>query len=212
MLLTCIKNCHNVLMLQATRSFRFTEETLARIDQFVAGKLLAERHGLDGHHATDLWVFPQVHHPHGALAKLFVDLVAAQHWFFHCAAVQQHGPAWMCSTATQYDRLRQILGPVQFRLQILVVLVVGRHVLIHGLGLVELALAFEIQRQVVHIAHHRVAHGNPAETVKSHVELTLALQSQAHHAVGLRRFFVRFELARLGYQEALGRQRQVANS
>ena len=80
---------------------------------------------------------------------------------------------------------------------------------VHGFGLVELALALEIQGQVVHVAHHRVAHGDTAEPVKRHVELALALQSKAHHAVGFGRLFVRLQFARLRHQEPLRRQGQV---
>jgi hypothetical protein len=76
-------------------------------------------------------------------------------------------------------------------------------VLVHGLGLVELALALEVQRQVVQVVHHGVAHGHAAEAVEGHVQLALALQGQAHHAVGFGRLLVGLELARLGHRKRL---------
>jgi hypothetical protein len=82
-------------------------------------------------------------------------------------------------------------------------------VLINRLSLVELALALKVQRQAVQVAHHRIAHRHPAEAVEGHVQLTLTLKRQAHHAVGFCRLLVRLELAGLGHQETLGGKRQV---
>jgi hypothetical protein len=82
-------------------------------------------------------------------------------------------------------------------------------VLVHGLGLVELALALEIERQVVQVGHHLVAQRHALEPVEGRVELALALQRQAHHAVGLGRLLVGLHLAGFGDQEALGGERQV---
>ena len=115
----------------------------------------------------------------------------------------------MGATAAQHDRFRQILGAIQLRLQVLVVLVVAGHMLVHGLGLVELAFALKIEREVVHVAHHGVAHRDAPESVERHVELALTLQRQAHHPVGFSGLLIRFELAGLGHKEPLGRQREV---
>ena len=81
--------------------------------------------------------------------------------------------------APQHDGFRQVLRPIQLGLQILVVLVVGGHVLVHRLGLVELALAFEVQRQVVQVAHDGITHWHAAKAVECGVELLLPLQGQA---------------------------------
>ncbi len=83
--------------------------------------------------------------------------------------------------------------------------------LVDRLRLVELALAFEIECQAVKVAHHGVTKRNPAKTIKRSVELSLALQRQAHHPVRLGRLLVRLELAGLGDQETLGCQGQVAD-
>ncbi len=82
--------------------------------------------------------------------------------------------------------------------------------LVHSLGLVELALALKVHGQVVQVAHHRVAHRHAAEAVKGHVQLALALQSQPHHAIGFCGFFISLYLASFGDQEAFGGEGQMA--
>ena len=82
--------------------------------------------------------------------------------------------------------------------------------LIDRLGLVKLPLALEVQRQVVQVAHHCITHRHTAKPVEGRVKLLLPLQGQTHHAVGLCGLFVGLQLARLGHQEALGRERQMA--
>jgi hypothetical protein len=47
------------------------------------------------------------------------------------------------------------------------------HVAEHALGLVELALALEIEPEVVQVLHQRVGERDLAELVPRHVELTL---------------------------------------
>ncbi len=101
-LFTRIENGHDILVLQAPGCFRFAEKALTRVDQFVASKLLAQGHGLDGHNTTNLGVLAQIDHAHGALAQFLFDLVAAQHGFFYRAAFQQHGATGMATTAAQH--------------------------------------------------------------------------------------------------------------
>ena len=83
------------------------------------------------------------------------------------------------------------------------------HVTEDSLCLVELALALVIQRQVVEVFHQPVVHRALAELVKGHVELPLPLEGKAEHAVRLRGLLIRFFLATLSHQEALGCQQQM---
>ena len=89
-------------MLQPPCRFRFTEKAFARIHQFIARKFLAQCHGLDRHHPANFRVFAKVHHAHGALAELFVDLVAAQHRLLYRATVKQHGATRMRTATTEH--------------------------------------------------------------------------------------------------------------
>ena len=199
----------DILVLQSTGGFGFAEKPLARIDQFVTRELLAQCHGLDGNDTADLRVFTQVDDTHGPLAKLLVHLISAQHRFLDCAAVQQHGSTRVGAAAAKHHGLGHVLGAIEFGLQVFVVLVISGHVLIDRLRLVELPLALEIQCQVIQVAHHGVVHRYAAKAVERHVELALALQRQAHHAVGLCRLLVRLQLAGLRHQEAFGGEGQM---
>ena len=144
-----IEDSDDILMLQSPCRFSFAEEPFARIDQLITGKLLAQSHRLDRHNPANFRVFTKVNHTHRTLAKLLVNLITAKHRLLHRAPVEQHGPAWMRATATQHHRFGKILRPVQLRLQVFVVLIVGRHMLVYGLGFIELAFTFKVQRQVV---------------------------------------------------------------
>ena len=109
-----IKYRHDVLMLQTPGRLGLAEETFTCVDQFVARKLLAQCHRLDGNDTADFRVFAKVYDTHGSLAEFLVDLVAAQHGFLDRATFQQHGPTGMCTRATQHNGLGQVLGPVKF--------------------------------------------------------------------------------------------------
>jgi hypothetical protein len=104
-----------------------------------------------------------------------------------------------------------LLGAIDAGLDVAELRIVVEDVAERRLGLVELALALEIQRQVVDVLHHLVILRAQAEFVESHVELALALEGQAKHAVGLGGFRVGFFLAALGDEEALDRQQQMAH-
>ena len=116
------------------------------------------------------------------------------------------------STATaEHHGLGQIFGTCNLLLQILVFRIVAMHVLIHRLRLVELALALEIERQVVQVVHQWRIKRHLAKLVECHVELALSLERQTKHAIRFRRLDIRFLLAGLSHNEALGRQQQVPN-
>jgi hypothetical protein len=86
------------------------------------------------------------------------------------------------------------------------------HVTEHGLGLVELALALEVERKVVKIVHQAVGQWHLAKLVPSHVELALTLIGQAKHTIRFGGAFIRLDLGALGHDEALGDQRHVTRS
>ena len=84
------------------------------------------------------------------------------------------------------------------------------HVAEHGLGLVELALTLEIERQIVEVFHQMIIERTATELVEGCVELPLPLIGQTEHAVGFGRFKFGFFLAALGKKEVLGGQQQMA--
>ena len=61
--------------------------------------------------------------------------------------------------------------------------VMAQDVFVYRLRLAEVALAFEVLRQMVEIVQKRAADRHLAQALKGHVQLPLALQCQAHHAV-----------------------------
>ena len=101
MLFACVKNRHNVLVLQAASRFGLAEEAFAGIGELFAFKLIGQRHGFDGYHAANFRVFAQIHHAHSTLAQLFFNLVAAQHGLFYAAPVEQHSATRVRATAAQ---------------------------------------------------------------------------------------------------------------
>ena len=117
-------------------------------------------------------------------------IATTQHGFFDRPAIQQHGAARMAAATAEHHRFGQVFRTIEFGLDVLVIGVKRGHVLINRLGLVELALALKIHRQAEQIAHQRVVERHPAKAVKSHVQLTLTLQGQTHHAIGLSRLFI----------------------
>ena len=62
--------------------------------------------------------------------------------------------------------------------------VVTQEVFIHRHGLVVAMLLFELMGQVQQIALHLRQAARTAQALKSHIQLTLAHQGQAHHALG----------------------------
>jgi hypothetical protein len=74
-----------------------------------------------------------------------------------------------------------------------------------------MALALEVQRQVVEVVHHRVIEGALAKIVECHVELALPLECQAQHARVCRGGGVRCLFAALGHGKTLGNQQHVAD-
>ncbi len=212
MFLAGIEHGHDVGVVEAPGGFRLAEEALLDLDQFVGLELLRQGHGLDRHDAVDLRVAAEIDHAHGALAQFLLDLVAAQHRLLDIAGgIDQAGIAAPASASAENHGFRQLFGAIDAGLDIAEFRVVIEYVAEHRLGLVELALAFEVQRQVVHVLHQRVVHRALAELVEGHVELALALEGQAQHAVRFGRIGIRFFLAAFGDDEALDRQQQMAD-
>jgi len=85
------------------------------------------------------------------------------------------------------------------------------HIAEHALRLVELALALEVERQVVEVVEQRLGKRHLAELVPGEIELALALVGEPEHAVRLGRGLVGFELGALGDDEALRDQRGMAD-
>ena len=208
-LFACIKNRHDIRVIEAASSFRFAEEALLHIFNFVSIKFLRQGHRLDGNYATDLRILAQVHHAHRALAQLFLNLVTAQHRLFDGTVEDVHARVRAPAAAAQDNRLRHRLGTFALLCQIFEVRVVACHVIVDRLGFVELALTLKIQRQVIQIVHQLVVKRHLAKFVKRHVKLTLALESQTQHAIRLSGFGIGLLLARFGQDEALGHQKDM---
>ena len=208
-LLARVVDRDDVRMIEAAGGFGFAEKTRLRVLEFVGLELLGQGHRLDRHHTADLGVAPEIDHAHRALAKLLFDLVAAQHGLLARARTVKDAGIGTPRRTAQDHRFGQVLGAHDLLPEILVFRVIGGHVLIHRLRLVELSLAFKIQREVVHVVHHRVVERHLAELVERHVQLTLPLERQAQHAVGLGRFHIRLLLAGLGNDIPLGCQQQM---
>ncbi len=184
MLLAGVEHGDDVGMIEPPRGFGLAEKTLLDISQFVLVELLRQGHGLDRHHAIDFRIAPHVNHTHGALAELLLDLVAAQHRLLDIAGgIDQAGIAAPPSTATKNHGFRELLGAVQAGFDVTKLRIEIENIAKHRLGLVELSLAFEIERQVVHVLQQLVIQRAFAKLVEGHVELTLALEGQTEHAV-----------------------------
>ena len=196
---------------QAARGFRLAEKALLDLDQLVALELLRQGHGLDRDHAADLRILAEVDNTHRALAELLFHLVAPEHRFFHAAALEHHGAAGMSLRAAEDHGLRQRLGAGQALLEVAEFRIEFGHVAEHRLGLVELALALEIEGQAVEVFHHRIIERALAELVPGQVQLALGLVGDAQHPVRLRGLGVRFFLAAFGHQETLGGQCGIAD-
>src|SRR3989344_1536748 len=87
--LASIKDRHDAGVLQAPRCFCLAKEPGSGVDECVALELFAEREGLDGNHASNLWVSSQVDHAHCPFANLPVYLIAAQHRYAGCGITWQ---------------------------------------------------------------------------------------------------------------------------
>src|SRR6266705_5014018 len=168
-------------MAQAPRGLGLAEETLLDLGELVGLELLRKRHGLDRHAAPDFRVLAEIHDAHGALAKLFFHLVATEHRLLG-ACDERKRSAGVRLRAPEDDRFRHLLGARQFRLEIPEFRVVVGHVAERRFGLVELALALEVEREIVEIVHHGVVQRHLAEVVEGHVELALPLEGEAEHA------------------------------
>ena len=93
---------------------------------------------------------------------------------------------------------------------VLEVLVHRADVLVDLHRLVELALAFEVERQAVENVLHGIVHRALAEFLERHVQHALALEGEAEHLVGFRRLAFQHFRALLGDQVALRDHHRVA--
>ncbi len=207
--LTGVEDGDDMGVLQPTGGFRLAEKALTRIRQLGAFELGAQRQRLDGHGASDLGVTPLVDHAHGAFAELFLDPVAAEHGLLNPRTAEQQGAARVGRGAWQHHGFRQTPGPPQTGLHLGIASVQTGHVFVDRLHLVELALALEVQRQLLQVVHQRPAVGHAPEPIESQVELALPLQRQPHHAVGFGRLFIGLHLARFGGEKTPRGQHQM---
>ena len=159
--------------------------------------------------ATTLRIAPLIDHAHRALAEFLLDLVASQHGLFD--AHHQRPVNRLAARTGEKHGFRHLFGALQALCHVAELRIEVCNIAEHRLGLVELPLALVVERQVVHVFQQAGVHRTLAELVEGHVQLALALEGQAEHAVGLGRIQVRLFLAPLRHQEALGGQQQVAH-
>ena len=168
MLLAGIVDGDDLRVIQTARSFRLAEKALLYLDKFIRLEFLRKRHGLDSHNPPDLRVPAKIHHTHGTLAKFLLHLIAAEHWLFKrpTALTQNAGVTASTATTTENDGLGHLFRTSKTLLQIAEFWVVIGHVSKHRLGLVELALALKVERQVVQVIHQRVINRHFAKIIE----------------------------------------------
>ena len=96
-LFTGIEDRHDVRMIEAACRLRLAEEAFLHFLQLVRLELLRQGQGLDGDDTADLGIGALIHHAHGALAKLLLDLETAEHRLF--SGVQHQRPTRMAASA-----------------------------------------------------------------------------------------------------------------
>ena len=199
-------------MIQAPGGFRLAEETQLHIGQFVFIEFLGQRHGLDRDDTVDLWITPLIHHAHGAFAQFLLDLVTAQHRLLQHRIIEHQGAGRTLTTpARQHDGFGHLPGDLEARRQIAEFRIETDQILKNRFGLVELTLALIVEGEVVHVLHQPLVHRAFAKLVECQIELPLPLKRERQHAVRFARFKIRFFLAPLGHQKALGGQQQMAD-
>jgi hypothetical protein len=119
MLLPGIVHLHDVGMIEAPGGLGFAEEALLDLDQLVSLELLRQGHGLDGNDTIDLGITAHIHHAHGALAQLLLDLVAAQHGLLDVATgIEQAGIAASATATAENHGLGKLLGAIDAALDV----------------------------------------------------------------------------------------------
>jgi hypothetical protein len=105
--------------------------------------------------------------------RALFDLVAAEHRLFRAPRLAEDRDVGAARrrAAAEHHRLGELLRARQALLEVAELRVEAVHVAKHALGLVELALALEIEREVVQVVHQRVRQRHLAELVPCHVEL-----------------------------------------
>src|SRR5690606_12113723 len=97
--------------------------------------------------------------------------------------------------AAEDHRLGELLGAGEARLEVAELRVELVHVAEDRLGLVELALPLEVEREVVEVVEQPFGERHLPELVPGEVELALALVGEAEHPVRLRGALVRLLFA-----------------
>lgn len=117
-------------MIETPRRFRLAEEAFLDVENSSSSsRLLRQGHGLDRHHAVDLWIASLINHAHGALAEFFLDLVTPEHRLLDLTVPKHHRAGVGAATSTtKHHRFRHGLGPREALLEIAEFPVVIGHV------------------------------------------------------------------------------------
>src|SRR5258707_5902996 len=196
-------------MAEATGGFGFAEKALLHLGELVRLEFLGTLHLLYRYAPSDFGILAEILDAHGPLAQFLFHLRAAAHRLLGAPA-ENECPAGVGLPAPENDGFRHLLGARQPRFEVAELRIVPGHVAKCGFGLVELALALEVEPKVVEVVHDGIVKGHLAEVVESHVELALPLESEAEHARVGRGLRVGYLLAALSDDEALGHEQDVA--
>src|SRR6266702_3817771 len=139
-----VEDGHDVRVAQTPRGLGFAKKALLDLDELVRLEFLGKRHGLDRHDTSDLRILAEIHGTHCALAELLFHSVATEHRLLGAPA-EREGPAGVGLRATENKGFRHLPGARQPRFEVAELRVVVGHVAEYGFGLVELALALEVE-------------------------------------------------------------------
>ena len=150
LLLADIVYGHNIGVIKAGGGFCFPEETFFDLHEPVSFKLLRKRERLDRQYAAEFRILANVNDAHAPFGQFLLDLIAAKHRFLHTLLIQYERTRRQAGANTaQYGIVFYCFAAGQAFLYVAEPSVMGREILVDTACLVELTLAFEIEREVV---------------------------------------------------------------
>ena len=186
-----VEHRNDVWVIEATGRFCLAEKTVACRGQIVFVKFFAQCDGLDGNHPVNFGISAEVNCTHGAPTNFLLNFVTSEHRFLQTAVVidqKPRGPTGI-ALAQQGCFIERLIAFDSLRKIPKLRIVLG-HVGVNRTRFVELTFALKVEGQRIQRLHHRIVKRTFAEFLKGNVQLALALESQAKHAVTLGAGFV----------------------
>ena len=188
-------------MVESAGGFRLAEKALFDLLDLL-GIDLVEADGLDCHLAVDLGITPQVDRPHRPPPQLFLDLEATDGRHRRATSLQDDRVLFATAGSAEDHRFTGLFHRADTLGHILE-FTGGPDMFVNRGGLVEHALALEIQRQVIEqIPDSIVFHRAFAELLEGQVQQSLPLKRQAQHLVGFDAVAFHQFLALFGHHES----------